>query len=111
MSALERLWKDRMDIYRYVNYTVNKVTKSRKEPKGSNVKCHFSKGSLTNAGENGVPTLVNSYTLFCGLDAGLMEGDEIVVTQRNGRQVTLSVGEGFPFAAHMEFDVKRSEKI
>jgi len=47
--------------------------------------------------------------LFCGPDVDLREGDEVVVTQRNGKQVTLTVGEGFPYSTHQEFSVKRED--
>ncbi|MDD2401692.1 MAG: hypothetical protein PHD60_05710 [Clostridia bacterium] len=106
-NPLERLWKDKMDIYRWKETVVNKVTKSSEQLKYSNVKCHYSKGSLTNKGDNGVPTLINSYKLFCSLETDLKEGDKVIVTQRNSKQVTLSVGEGFPYTTHQEFSVKR----
>ena len=111
MSALERLWKDRMEIYRYEEYTENNVTKSRKVPVTHDVKCHLSKGSLSDTGETEVPTIRNSYTLFCGLNAGIAEGDEVIVTKPNGSQITLSVGEGFPYSDHQEFSVKRSGTV
>lgn len=109
MSALERLWKDKMDIYRFEEKKVNGVIKNVKVLKYTNIKCHYSKDSLTDTGE-GVPTLVNSYTLFCGVSTDLQEGDEAIVTQRNGRKVTLAVGEIFPYSNHQEASVKRSDK-
>ena len=109
MSALQRLWKDRMDVYRYEETEVDGVTTSDNVLKHSSVRCHYSKGSLTDAGTEGIPTLVNSYSLFCALETDLKEGDKVIVTQRNGRQVTLSVGEGFPYSDHQEFKVKRSD--
>lgn len=109
MSALQRLWKDRMDIYRWMEVTEGGFTRIEERLIHENVKCHYSKGSLTDTGEDGVPTLINSYTLFCGLDVDLQEGDRVVVTQRNGRQVTLDVGEGFPYSTHQEFSVKRND--
>jgi len=106
MSVLERLWKDRMDIYRWVEVIEGGFTKQKEELIHENVKCHYSKGRLVNTGD-GVPTLINSYTLFCGPDVDLQEGDKVIVKQRNGRQVTLTVGEGFPYSTHQEFSVKR----
>ena len=111
MNPLERLWKDKMNIYRYEKYDDDGATKSGEVLKYSNVKCHYSKGSLTDTGTDGVPTLVNSYSLFCGIETDLKEGDKIIVTQRNGRQVTLSVGEGFPYSNYQEFSVKRDETV
>lgn len=109
MSALQRLWKDKMDIYRYEDYEEGGVDKFREVLKYSDVKCHYSKGSLTDTGEDGVPTLINTYMLFCALETDLQEGDKVVVTQRNGRQISLSVGEGFPYPSHQEFSVKRDD--
>lgn len=108
-SPLERLWKDKMDIYRWEETVVNNVTKNVEVLKDSNIKCHYSKGSLTDTGTEGVPTLINSYTIFCSLETDLKEGDRVIVTQKNGRQVTLSVGEGFPYSNQQEFKVKRDD--
>ena len=108
-SPLERLWKDKMNIYRWVEVVVNGVTKNKEELLDSNIKCQYSKGSLTDTGTEGVPTIINSYTLFTSLETDLIEGDKVVVTQRNGKQVTLAVGEGFPYSTHQEFSVKRDD--
>lgn len=110
MNHLQRLWKDRMDIYRFVKTVVNGVTKSKEELLYTDVKCQYSKGSLNDAGtEEGIPSLANSYKLFCGLDTDIKEGDRVIVTQRNGRKINLSIGEGFPYTRHQEFSVKRDE--
>lgn len=109
MSPLERLWKDKMDIYRWTDSIVNGVTKSTESKLHSAVKCQYSKGSLTDTGTEGVPSIINSYTLFCSLETDLKEGDKVIVTQRNGKVITLSVGEGFPYSDHQEFSVKRSD--
>ncbi|MBS4958414.1 hypothetical protein [Clostridium sp.] len=109
MNPLERLWKDKMSIYRYVDETINGVTKSKEKLIAENIKCKYSKGSLSDIGEE-VPSIENSYTVFCGLDVDIMEGDKIVVTQSNGRIITLRVGEGFPYSKHQEFTVKRDDK-
>jgi len=109
MSPLERLWKDRMDIYRWEDTIVNGVTKSTEQSIDTNIKCQYSKGSLTDTGTGGVPTLINSYILFCSVETNIKEGDKVIVTQRNGKQVTLSVGEVFSYSGHMEFSVKRDD--
>lgn len=105
-SPLERFWKDKMDIYRWVDTVVNGVTKNEKQLMYSNVICHYSKGSLVDIAD-GVPKIINSYTLFCSLESDLKEGDSIVVTQKNSRIIKLSVGEGFLYSDHQEFSVKR----
>lgn len=109
MNPLARLWKDKMSIYRYVDEVVNGITKSKEKLIAENIKCKYSKGSLSNVGEE-VPTLENSYTVFCGLDVDIMEGDKIKITQTNGKITTLKVGEIFPYSKHQEFKVKRDDK-
>ncbi|MDF2486728.1 MAG: hypothetical protein K0R46_2896 [Herbinix sp.] len=109
-SPLERLWKDTMDIYRNIEETVDEVTSSHEELQlPSGVKCHYSGGSLTDTGEDGIPTLINSHTLFCGLNTA-KEGDKVIITQhKSGAVITLTVGEGFPRGAGMQYSVKRSD--
>lgn len=108
MSVLERLWHDKMTIYRWVEYEEGGFTKQREEEVAIDIKCKYSKGSLNDTGE-GVPTLTNSYALFCGFDTDIQEGDKVILTQRNGKQIELSVGEGFPYSKHQEFSVRRTE--
>lgn len=109
MNPLVRLWKDEMCIYRYVDEVINGITKSKEKLIAENIKCKYSKGNLSDIGEE-VPSLENSYTIFCGLDVDIMEGDKIMVKQRNGKIITLKVGEGFPYSKHQEFKVKRDDK-
>lgn len=109
-SPLERLWKDKMDIYRWVEKKVDGITKNTEELIQENVKCQYSKGSLADTGSEGVPTITNTYILFCSLETDLQEGDRVIITQKNNRRVTLSVGEGFPYTRHMEFSVKREDR-
>lgn len=109
MNPLARLWYDRMTIYRYTDKVVKGVTKSSEDLIAENVSCKYSKSKLSNTGEV-VPSLENSYTIFCGLDVDVMEGDKIIVTQRNGKMTTLRVGEVFPYTRHQEFKVKRDDK-
>jgi hypothetical protein len=109
MSVFERLWKDTMDIYRWMESEINGVTQNVEQlipPSG--YKCHYSKGSLTETGEDGVPVLISSHMLFCSVGT-VLEGDKVIVTQRDGKKVTLTVGEGFPYSGAMQYRVKRSD--
>lgn len=111
MSALERLWKDKMAVYRWGESVVKGVTKNTLPavPIYSDVKCHLSKSKLTDTGTDGAPSIVNSYTLFCALETDLKEGDRVIVTKKNGKTIVLDVGEGFPYKSHQEFSVKRDD--
>lgn len=112
MSALQRLWKDVMDIYHTTTQTDTDGTTITVNPDSSTssgVKCHYSKGSLSETGTEGIPTIVNNHSLFCGLETAIQEGDKVIVTQQDGRQISLTVGEGFPYSDHQEFKVSRSD--
>lgn len=109
MNPFERLWKDKMDVYGWIDYTENNITKSKEAVVKPSIKCHYSQGSLTETGEDGAPTLNSSHKLFCPIGA-VLEGDKVIVTQRDGRKVTLTIGEGFPYRGGMQYIVKRSDK-
>ena len=108
-SPYERLWKDRMVIYRYGETIINNITESNEQLIESDVKCHYSAGSLADTGSE-IPTLVSSHKLFCGVGK-IQEGDKVIITQRNGSKVTLIVGEGFPYSGGVQHSVKRDDKI
>lgn len=106
INPLERLWKDRMDIYRFTSVVVNGITKKKEVLIQSDIKCKYSKNSLSAAGTE-TPLVINRYTLICGLDVDIKEGDRLELTQSNGKKIKLSVGEGFPYTYHQEFLVTR----
>jgi hypothetical protein len=110
MNPLERLWHDTMTVKRWTDVITDGVTSSELTVIYIDVKCHYSKGTLTTTGTDDAPTLINKYTLFCSIDSDVQEGDVVIVTQRNGKTVELTVGEGFPYTTHQEFTVKRNEK-
>lgn len=110
MSVFERLWKDTMDIYRWEEKDINGTTTNTEQLVLSGIKCHYSKGSLTDAEDEGIPELISSHTLFCSKGTAA-EGDKIIVTQRDGKKVTLKVGEGFPYSDTMQFSVKRDDTV
>lgn len=110
MNPLSLLWKDKMDIYRFVEEEINNITHSEEKLIYTNIACKYSMSNL-NTPQEGTPKIVNEHKLFCSIDTDLKEGDKVVIIQRNGNKTTLSVGEGFPFTNHMEFIVKRSDTI
>lgn len=110
MNPLEILWKDKMNIYRYTSKVVNGITKKSEELIQEDVKCKYSKSSLSEA-ETGAPKISNNYKLICGADIDIKEGDKVELTQANGRVIKLAVGEGFPYTRHQEFLVTRSDYV
>ena len=55
MNSLARLWKDKMNIYRYVDEVIEGITKNKEKLIAENIKCKYSKGGLSNIGEDEVP--------------------------------------------------------
>lgn len=108
-NPFERLWKDSMEVTGWEEYTENNITKHREIPKSS-VKCHYSQGSLSETDNKEVPVLSSTHKLFC--PSGIVsEGDKVVVTQKNGKIVNLTIGEGFPYQGGMQHVVKRSDTV
>ncbi len=73
------------------------------------VKCRY---SISNQGTSGspVPSIQASNQLFCGLETDILEGDEAIVTLRNGRTVKLRVGEVHPYSFQYQCCAERIEK-
>lgn len=108
-NPFERLWKDSMEVYGWDTYEENNITKSREVPKAKG-KCHYSQGSSGGVGEGEVPTLESAHKLFCPIGI-VSEGDKVIVTQRDGKIVNLTIGEGFPYRGGMQYIVKRSGTV
>jgi hypothetical protein len=104
-NPLEQLWRDMMDIYHYAEDGSLPDT-----PTYTGVKCHYSMNTLVAVGTDGAPTLINKYLLFCSPDTDIKSGDYVEVTQRNGRKVNLTVGEGIPYTFQQELAVERIDK-
>ena len=109
INPFERLWKDKMEVTGWEEYTENNITKHKEMPKAS-VRCHYSQGSLTEIEKGEVPTLNSSHKLFCPVGVA-KEGDEVIVIQSDGKAVKLTIGEGFPYRGGMQHIVKRSDTV
>lgn len=108
-NPLERLWRDTMDVYRWAESTSGNITANTLPdvPLYTGLKCHYSKAGLAPVGQTNAPELANTHILFCSRDADVREGDIVIVTQRDGSKITLTVGEGAPYGVHRQFAVKR----
>lgn len=110
-NPYEKLWRDKADVYRPADTVVNGATRQAYSdtPITAATPCHLSKGALKTAGEDGAPTLVSAYTLYCAPGTNIQPGDKIIVTLRDGRQVRLTAGEGMPYTWQQEIAVKRED--
>lgn len=55
------------------------------------------------------PSIRNRHTLFCGIEEDVKEGDEVVVTLRAGKRVTLKLGECHPYTYQWQCEVERDD--
>lgn len=55
------------------------------------------------------PSIQNRHTLFCGIEEDIREGDEVIVTMRTGKQVTLKLGECHPYTYQWQCEVERDD--
>ena len=72
------------------------------------VPCRYSTSGQISTGTPN-PSIVNSHTLFCGLDVDIQEGDRVTVQLRTGKILELSVGECHPYTYQWQCEVKRDD--
>nr|DAY65464.1 MAG TPA: hypothetical protein [Caudoviricetes sp.] len=72
--------------------------------------CRYSSSGQATVGTP-APSIQNKHTLFCGLDEDIREGDEVMVTMRTGKQVTLKLGECHPYTYQWQCEVEREDTV
>ena len=77
---------------------------------GENILCRYSSSGQAAVGTPN-PSIQNSHTLFCGLEADVQEGDRITVTMRTGKTVELTLGECHPYTYQWQCEVKREDNV
>ncbi len=75
---------------------------------GENILCRYSSSGQAAVGTPN-PSIQNSHTLFCGLEADVQEGDRITVTMHTGKTVELTLGECHPYTYQWQCEVKRED--
>lgn len=75
---------------------------------GENIPCRYSSSGQAAVGTPN-PSIQNSHTLFCGLEADVQEGDRITVTMHTGKTVELALGECHPYTYQWQCEVKRDD--
>lgn len=109
-NPYERMYDVVMDIYRYQNAKDDAGFDTSEDVRvASRVKCRYSLSGQSTASLP-VPSVSASNQLFCGLETDIQEGDKVVVTLRNGKEIRLRVGEVHPYSFQYQCRVERDEK-
>ncbi|MFY9295657.1 MAG: HK97 gp10 family phage protein [Caldicoprobacterales bacterium] len=87
MNVLRRLWKDKMDIYRWVETVEGGITRQKEVLVHEGIKCHYSKGSLSDVGEDGVPSFIDRIVLEKAGNEGLETAKELTNVSKGGNIV------------------------
>lgn len=109
-KALERLWRDRCDIYVQAEVTdpVTHLTDFKETPLLQNQPCKLSFVSLTGANGDELPVVTQAVKLFLSPDMAVPAGCKIVVTRpgRAPRTFTYAKsGEAGVFTNHQEINL------
>ncbi len=109
INPYEVMYDAKMDVYRWSGVTTDNITKQVKSLVASNRKCRYSASSQTDTGAE-IPSIVNSHKLFCGINENIKEGDDVVVTLRTGKVITVRLGECHPYTYQWQCEIKRDDK-
>lgn len=103
------MYDAKMDIFRWKDKKDGNLTRQEKTCIASGRPCRYSSSGQIVKGTP-VPQIMNSHTLFCGLEEDIREGDHLVITLRTGKQIELDLGECHPYSFQWQCEVKRSDE-
>lgn len=109
-NPYERMYTAVMDVYRYVTVEDDDGFEISRESKViDGAKCRYSISSQTTA-DNGVPIIVSTAQLFCGIEHDMKPGDKVIVTLRKGVPVTVKLGECHPYRFQWQCKIEKDGK-
>ena len=97
-----------MDIYRWEEAKVDGFTEHRKTLVASSRPCRYSSSGQVQTGIPN-PSIINSHTLFCGLEENVQEGDCLEIALRTGKKVQVRLGECHPYSFQWQCEIKRDD--
>jgi len=99
-----------MDVYRYISDEDDDGFETNIEFKIiEGAKCRYSISSQTTA-ENGVPVIISTAQLFCGIEHDMKPGDKVIITLRKGDPVTVKLGECHPYRFQWQCRIEKDGK-
>lgn len=106
-NPYERMYDAKMDVYRYISGEDDDGFETNQElPVIESAKCRYSISSQTTV-ENGVPIILSTAQLFCGLDYDMKPGDKVIITLRKGNPVTVKLGECHPYRFQWQCKIEK----
>lgn len=109
-NPYERMYDAKMDVYRYIpGKDADGFDTNIESPVIERAKCRYSISSQTTA-ENGVPIIVSTAKLFCGIEHDMKPGDKVVITLRKGDPITVKLGECHPYRFQWQCKVEKDTK-
>lgn len=109
-NPYERMYDATMDVYRYGDdVDGDGYTTSQPGKVIDGAKCHYSISSQTIA-DNGVPIIISTAQLFCGIEHDMKPGDKVIVTLRKGTPITVKLGECHPYRFQWQCKIEKDGK-
>lgn len=102
------MYDAKMTVKRWREVEKDGYTRSELGVMSQDRPCRYSSSGQVSIGVPN-PSIVNSHTLFCGLEEDVQEGDRIVVTLRTGKTIELTLGECHPYTYQWQCEVKRDD--
>lgn len=108
LNPYEVMYDARMTVQRWREAEKGGYIRNELFTVGENILCRYSSSGQAAVGTPN-PSIQNSHTLFCDLEADVQEGDRITVTMRTGKTVDLTLGECHPYTYQWQCEVKRKD--
>lgn len=102
------MYDARMTIKRWQDVERDGFTRNELSAIAGDIPCRYSSSGQVPVGAPN-PSIQNSHTLFCGLDADVREGDRVEITLRTGKIVHATLGECHPYMYQWQCEVERDE--
>ena len=108
-NPYELMYDAEMTVSRWEKADVDGFTEHRLVLVAEGVRCRYSSSGQVSTGAPD-PSIQNQYTIFCGLDADVKEGDLVEITLRTGKMVGGTLGECHPYTYQWQCRLKRNEE-
>lgn len=104
-------WLDKVTSYRTEDITNGFITSQQEVKKAGEEPCHYSMSNKKVSVTSGTTKIQSEQVLFCALNTDILEGDRLVITQRNGNVIDATAGEVFPYSGKMQIAIKRDDTL
>ncbi|MEG1107004.1 MAG: hypothetical protein RSD63_10290 [Eubacterium sp.] len=102
------MYDARMDVYRWRDIEVDGITKKVKALVVVGIPCRYSSSGQVGTGTPN-PSITNNHKLFCGINEDVKEGDQLLVTFKNGKIIEVRLGECHPYIYQWQCEIKRDD--